>query len=50
MMPGTDESVRTLFVTGLRNAHAMEARAVQLLERQIERLGDFPDLRACSNN
>jgi ferritin-like metal-binding protein YciE len=33
-------------VTGLRNAHAMEAQAAQLLERQSERLGDYPQLQS----
>jgi hypothetical protein len=33
-MTGTDESVRTTFVTGLRNARAMKAQTFQLLERR----------------
>lgn len=45
-MAMSNESVRSIFVTGLRNAHAMEAQAIQLLERQIERLDDFPDLKS----
>jgi ferritin-like metal-binding protein YciE len=40
------ESVRDVMITGLRNAHAMEAQAVQLLQRQSERLGDYPQLQA----
>mgnify|MGYP000665679827 CR=1 FL=1 len=38
-------ALRDIFVTGLRNAHAMESQAESLLQRQIERLDDFPDLK-----
>jgi ferritin-like metal-binding protein YciE len=37
---------RDLFITGLKNAHAMEAQAHEMLERQIERLTDYPELRS----
>ncbi len=37
---------RDLFVVGLRNAHAMEVQARELMERQSERLDDFPNVRA----
>jgi ferritin-like metal-binding protein YciE len=39
------DTVHDIFAKGLRNAHAMEAQAKQLLERQIERLDDYPELR-----
>jgi ferritin-like metal-binding protein YciE len=39
-------NARELFITGLRNAHAMETQAHEMLERQVERMGDYPDLRA----
>ncbi len=39
------DSVNSIFATGLRNARAMEAQAKELLERQIERLDDYPELR-----
>jgi ferritin-like metal-binding protein YciE len=35
-----------LMITGLRNAHAMEQQAIEFLERNVERLDDYPDLRA----
>lgn len=38
--------LRDIYRTGLRNAHAMEAQAQALLQRQIERLEDYPQLRA----
>src|SRR3954470_24852346 len=34
------ESARDIYVTGLRNAHAMEVQARELMERQSERLDD----------
>ncbi|MBY0225620.1 MAG: ferritin-like domain-containing protein [Hyphomicrobium sp.] len=39
------ESERDFFVTGLRNAHAMEMQARELMERQIDRTHDYPELR-----
>ena len=39
------ETLKSIFVTGLRNAHAMESQAQALLERQIERLDQFPDMK-----
>lgn len=39
-------TARDLFVTGLRNAHAMETQARELMERQSERLTDYPDVKA----
>ena len=41
-MTGT---ARDLFVTGLRNAHAMEIQARELMERQSGRLDDFPEVK-----
>jgi ferritin-like metal-binding protein YciE len=37
---------RDIFVVGLRNAHAMEVQARELMERQSERLSDYPDVKA----
>lgn len=39
-------TARDVFVVGLRNAHAMEVQARELLERQSERLDDYPDVKA----
>jgi len=39
------ETPRDVFITGLRNAHSVEIKAVQLLERQMESLTDYPDIR-----
>lgn len=39
------QSARDIFVTGLRNAHSMETQARELMERQSERLTDFPEVQ-----
>jgi len=39
-------NARELFITGLQNAHAMESQAQEILERQIERMDKYPDMRA----
>ena len=42
-MPKND--ARSIFITGLRNAHAMESQAQELTERQSERLTDYPEVQ-----
>jgi ferritin-like metal-binding protein YciE len=42
----TTTAVRDVFITGLRNAHAMEIQARELMERQSERLDAYPDVKA----
>jgi ferritin-like metal-binding protein YciE len=37
---------REVFVDGLKNAHAMEVQARELMERQSDRLSDFPAVQA----
>jgi len=38
-------TARDLLITGLKNAHAMENQAHEMLERQAERMTDYPELR-----
>jgi ferritin-like metal-binding protein YciE len=38
--------VRELFITGLKNAHSMEHNAQEMLERQVERLDDYSELKS----
>lgn len=38
------DTARDLFITGLKNAHAMESQAQEILERQIERMDKYPEL------
>lgn len=40
----TDEA-RDVLVTGLRNAHAVESQAMELLERQASALDDYPNVQ-----
>jgi ferritin-like metal-binding protein YciE len=35
---------REIYATGLRNAHALEQQATQLMERQIERYERYPEM------
>ena len=46
MTLGDDETWREVFVTGLKNAHAMEHQALALMDRQIERIKNFDEVAA----
>src|SRR3954454_1906271 len=37
---------RTIYVTALKNTHALELQALQIMERQVERLQRYPDMEA----
>jgi ferritin-like metal-binding protein YciE len=39
-----NETVQSIFITGVKNAHALEKEARQLLERQIERVTNYPEM------
>ncbi|WP_456710794.1 ferritin-like domain-containing protein [Bradyrhizobium sp. USDA 4452] len=39
------QTARDIFVVGLRNAHAMEIQARELMERQSERLDGYPEVK-----
>lgn len=41
-----DETIRDIFVTGLRNAHAVENEALSIMNRQLGRLESYPELAA----
>ena len=43
-MSGT--STHEIYIQGLRNAHAEERQAVETLQRQVERLEHYPELKA----
>lgn len=38
-------SIRDIYITGLQNLHALEAQAIQLCQRQVERLENYPEMR-----
>lgn len=40
----SSETVRTIFITGLQNAHAVEKQAIQLMTRQVERFEHYPEM------
>jgi ferritin-like metal-binding protein YciE len=44
-MSGTTE-VQELYFQGLRNAHALETQALEIMQRQVERLENYPELTA----
>lgn len=41
-----NSGIQELYMQGLRNAHALEAQAVQIMSRQVERLENYPDMKA----
>jgi ferritin-like metal-binding protein YciE len=43
-MSGTSDKARDVFIVGLRNQHAVENQAIELLERQIGRLENYPEM------
>jgi ferritin-like metal-binding protein YciE len=45
-MSGTTEKARDIFIVGLRNQHAVENQAIELLERQVGRLENYPEMVA----
>jgi ferritin-like metal-binding protein YciE len=40
------QTATSVLATGLRNAHAMESRALELLERQASQLEEYPEVQA----
>lgn len=44
-MSGTTlDRAREVYITGLRNQHAVENQAIELLERQVGRLQNYPEM------
>ena len=37
---------RSIYVTALKNTHALELQALQIMERQVERLQRYPEMEA----
>ncbi len=44
-MSGTT-SIQELYLQGLRNAHALETQAIQIMQRQVDRLENYPEMKA----
>jgi ferritin-like metal-binding protein YciE len=45
MSSSAPEKVRDIYVVGLRDQHAVENQAIELLERQVGRLENYPEMR-----
>lgn len=39
-----DTDIRTIFVTGLKNAHAMENQALSIMKPQVSRIENYPQV------
>lgn len=39
------EDIRSVYATALRNTHALETEALQVMQRQVERLESYPEVR-----
>lgn len=46
MAVSNSPETRSLFVTGLRDAHALENQALSMMNRQIERIEQYPEVAA----
>jgi ferritin-like metal-binding protein YciE len=44
-MSGTTDT-QELYLQGLRNAHALETQALEIMQRQVERLENYPEMKA----
>ena len=44
MTPNADDVLREVFITGLKNAHAVEHQALSLMDRQIDRSKNYPEV------
>ena len=45
MHSNATEQARDIYIVGLRNQHAVENQAIELLERQVGRLENYPEMR-----
>lgn len=44
MSDSTFSKARNIYIVGLRNQHAVETQAIELLERQVGRLENYPEM------
>jgi len=44
MANNVDDVLREVFITGLKNAHAVEHQALSLMDRQIDRAKNYPEV------
>ena len=43
-MAAATDAAREIFITGLRNRHGLEVQALQIMNRQVERLENYPEV------
>jgi len=43
-MTFTSDAAIDIYISGLKNAHALEKQAMQLIERQLERIENYPEV------
>jgi ferritin-like metal-binding protein YciE len=43
-MSDSTSKARDIYIVGLRNQHAVENQAIELLERQLGRLENYPEM------
>ena len=46
MSSSTNDTALQIYTTGLRNQHAVENQAIELLFRQVDRLENYPEMEA----
>jgi ferritin-like metal-binding protein YciE len=44
-MSGTT-NMQEIYLQGLRNAHALETQAIEIMQRQVDRLENYPEMKA----
>jgi ferritin-like metal-binding protein YciE len=42
----SSERAKEVYLTGLRNQHAVEAQAIETIERELGRMEPYPELHA----
>lgn len=42
----SDNATREIFITGMKNAHAMETQALSIMKPQVKRIENYPDVAA----
>ena len=44
MATATTDTLKSVFITGLKNAHGVEHQALALMDRQLDHLADYPEI------
>jgi len=49
-MADASERANSVFIEGLKNAHALERQALELMNRQVERIENYPRSKPSSSS